>query len=110
MNPLITILTPRGRLDAAGARPLEIELHEHLAAGRVHLLVDMSQVAYVSSVGLRMFLKIMRAARQRGGALRLCQLNPRVLEIFRIAGFDRVLHIAATRAEAEESFANASDG
>ena len=110
MNPLITVLTPQGRLDAAGVRPLETELREHLAAGHVRLLVDMSQVAYISSVGLQMFLKIMREAHQRGGVLRLCQLNPHVMEIFRIAGFDRVLRIAVTRQEAEESFANGSGG
>lgn len=110
MNPLITILTPQGRLDAAGVRPFESELLAHLEAGRVHLLVDMSQVAYVSSVGLRMFLTIMRGARRRGGALKLCQLNPRVLEIFQLAGFDRVLHITPTREEAEQAFTGGGDG
>jgi anti-anti-sigma factor len=108
MNPRITLLTPQGRLDASGVRPFEIELQEHLAAGRIHLLVDMSQVAYVSSVGLRMFLKVMRDTHRRGGVLRLCQLNPRVLEIFQIAGFDRVLHIVQTREEAEQAFASQS--
>ena len=104
MKPEITLITPRGRLDAAGVRPFESELTEHIAAGRIHLLVDMSQVAYVSSVGLRMFLTIMRSARRKGGGLKLCALHPRVMEIFRLAGFDRVLHIVASRAEAEQSF------
>ena len=106
MNLEITILTPQGRLDAAGVRPLETELAEHLAAGRIHLLVDMSQVGYVSSVGLRMFLTIMRSARKLGGGLRLCALNPRVMDVFKMAGFDRLLHLVATREEAESSFSS----
>ena len=109
MKPEITILMPQGRLDAAGVRPFEIELAEHLAADRIHLLVDMSQVAYVSSVGLRMFLTTMRKARHQGGALKLCNLNERVMAVFKLAGFDRVLSILTTREEAENSFALPSE-
>ena len=104
MKPEITLLTPRGRLDAAGAQPLEKELAEHVAAGRTHLLVDMSQVTYVSSVGLRVFWTIMERARHNGGTLKLCALTPRVLDTFKLAGFDRILPILATRADAEDSF------
>jgi anti-anti-sigma factor len=104
MNPEITILTPRGRLDAAGVRPFETEMTDHLAAGRVHLLVDLTQVDYVSSVGMRMFLTVMRSAHRQGGALKLCGLHPHVLNVFKLAGFDRVLSIVATRAEAESAF------
>jgi len=109
MKPEITILMPHGRLDAAGVRPFEAELSEHLAAGRLHLLVDMSQVSYVSSVGLRMFLTAMRKARRQGGALKLCNLNERVLQVFKLAGFDRVLSLLATREEAENSFVNSPE-
>ena len=104
MKTKITIVTPQGRLDAAGARPLETELTEHLAAGRVHLLVDLAQVTYVSSVGLRLFVTVMRRARREGGALKLCNLKPRVLEVFKLAGFDRVLAIADTLEQAQNLF------
>ena len=108
MKPEITILMPQGRLDAAGVRPLETELAEHLAADRIHLLVDLSQVSYVSSVGLRMFLTTLRKARRKGGMLKLCNLNERVMVVFKLAGFDRVLSILPTREEAEKSFVNRS--
>lgn len=104
MKPEITLLTPQGRLDAAGVRPFEIELTDHIAAGHVHLLVDLSQVDYISSIGLRMFLTVMRSARRQGGALKLYGLHPHVLNVFKIAGFDRVLSIMGTRAEAESAF------
>lgn len=106
MKSEITILTPQGRLDAGGVRPIETELTEHLAAGRVLLLVDLSQVDYVSSVGMRMFLAVMRSAHRQGGALKLCGVHPHVLNVFKLAGFDRVLSIVATRAEAESAFLN----
>lgn len=109
MKPELTILTPQGRLDAAGVRPFETEMAEHIAAGRVHLLVDLTQVDYVSSIGMRMFLTVMRSAHRQGGGLKLCGLHPHVLNVFKLAGFDRVLSIVATRAEAESSFFTPDD-
>lgn len=104
MKEPITILKPQGRLDAAGVRPLEIELLAHLEAGRIRLIVDLSAVRYISSVGLRMFLTATREAHRRGGTLKLCGLAPRVMEVFKMAGFDRVLQVLSTLEEAERTF------
>ena len=98
------VLTPRGRLDAAGARPLEEELKRHLAAGHIHLIVDLNETRYISSNGLRTLLMAMREAEKRGGKLKLCCLSPRLVEIFEMSGFDRVFEIVATRKEAGELF------
>ena len=100
----ITLLIPRGRLDAAGARPFESEMREHIAAGRVHLLIDFSETRYISSNGLRALLAIQKEIQTRGGALALACLQPRLAEIFEMSGFDRVFEIFATRVEAEKSF------
>jgi len=100
----LTILKPEGRLDAAGVRPLETELKEHLDAGRIYLIVDLSAVRYISSVGLRMFLTITRKAHQLGGALKLCAPTPRVMDVFKMAGFDRVLQILSTFEDTERTF------
>lgn len=104
MNLPVTIVTPQGRLDAAGVRPLEAELLSHLEAGRNQLIVDLSAVRYISSVGLRMFLTTTREAHRRGGVLKLCGLNTRVMDIFKMAGFDRVLQILSTLEEAQRTF------
>ncbi len=104
MKSPVTVISPQGRLDAAGVRPLEAELLAHLEAGRTQLIVDLSAVRYISSVGLRMFLTITRQAHQQGGVLRLCGLNTRVMDIFKMAGFDRVLQILSTLEEAQRTF------
>lgn len=96
----ITLLEPQGRLDAIGVRPLETELAAHIAEGRAHLLVDLGNVRYISSNGLRVLLIAQRNAQQHNGALVLCGLNPRVFEIFEMAGFDQVFKIFETRAQA----------
>jgi len=104
MSTPITVITPQGRLDAAGARPLEAELKQHIDAGAAHLLVDLENTRYISSNGLRALLAAHKQAKQRGGALKLCCLSPRLIEIFEMSGFDRVFEIFASRAQAEKSF------
>jgi anti-sigma B factor antagonist len=100
----ITVVRPRGRLDAAGAPALDRELRQHLALGRRGLVVDLSDASYISSNGLRVLLAAVKAARQSGGALRLCCLSARLAEIFEMAGFDQVFDIYETRAAAEHAF------
>ncbi len=97
------VLTPAGRLDAAGARAFEMEWKQQIAAGHTHILVDLKDTRYISSSGLRTLLAAARTAKRHGGMLCLCCLSPRVQEIFEMAGFDRVFQIFATYEQAEKS-------
>ncbi len=101
------VVQPHGRLDAAGAPALEQELQQKLAEGHKQLLVDLSDTAYISSNGLRVLLGALKAAKRNGGALKLCCLNSRLVEIFEMVGFDQVFEIHKTRAEAERAFSKA---
>ena len=99
----IIVLAPAGRLDASGARPMEAELATRITAGQVHLVVDLTQVRYISSNGLRVLLVALKNAQKQNGALALCGLSPRLMEIFEMAGFDRVFQIFETREQARLS-------
>jgi anti-anti-sigma factor len=100
----IAIVRPHGRLDAQKAQPLEQELRQHLARGHVRILIDLGDVRYISSNGLRVLLRISRAARQSGGGLKTCCATARVTEIFRMAGLDQVLEMYDHRVDAERAF------
>ncbi len=104
MNPEITFISPQGRLDAAGAPPLEAGLKEQIDAGNVRLVVTLENTQYISSNGLRALLAAQRLAQTHGGALKLCCLSPRLTEIFEMSGFDKVFEIFETREQAEKSF------
>lgn len=105
MNPNdFVVLTPRGRLDAAGARPFEDAWKRHIAEGHTQILVDLGETRYVSSNGLRTLLAAARTAKKLGGVVKLCCLSSRLVEIFEMAGFDRVFDVYPTREEAEKSF------
>ncbi len=102
------VVRPQGRLDAAGAPKLEEELKQLLARGQSRLIVDLTDISYISSNGLRVLLTALKAARKNGGALKLCGMNARIAEIFEMVGFDQVFEIYPTRAEAERAFVEKS--
>ncbi|WP_458096136.1 STAS domain-containing protein [Roseomonas sp. WA12] len=87
-----------GRLDTATAPATEEKLLSLLDGGG--LIADMSGVRYVSSAGLRVLLKAAKQARTRGVAFSVCGLQPAVQEVFEISGFDKIIPLHGTRAEA----------
>ena len=96
----VGLVVARGRLDHNSVPQLESTLRECLAAGEIHLVVDLSQVTYVNSGGLRALVTAWRAARKGGGDLALAGLTTRLREIFQIVGFDRIFAVYPTPAEA----------
>ena len=94
----LALAMPEGRLDTAAAPELETRLLSLVADRGV--LVDMAQVRFVSSAGLRVLLKTAKAAKAAGRAFAVCGLQPSVREVFEISGFDRIMRTFAGRDEA----------
>jgi len=93
-------VAPQGRLDTFTVAAFEQTLTEQLDAGRVRLVVDLADVTYVSSSGLRALLSARRRARSAGGDVALCNMAPRVREIFEMVGFVSLFNIYASVQEA----------
>ena len=93
-----------GRLDHKQTPELEAELMDLLAKGHNRFLVDLSDVTYVNSGGLRCLVTVWRQSRERGGSVTLCGLAPRVEQVFLIVGFDKVFEIYTTREDAQRAY------
>jgi anti-sigma B factor antagonist len=93
-----------GRLDAATVPTLEQALQRLLFDGQARLVVDLTAVNYISSSGLRALLTVRRQARSRGGDVHLCNLDPRVKEIFEMVGFMSVFGVYPSRDQAAAAF------
>jgi len=100
----VVLLEVEGEVDAHTARKLDKTLKDLLAQGHSRLVLDASQMGYISSAGLRVVLLTHRKARQLGGEVRLSGLNAQVRRIFEIAGFDELLRISDTRQESMEGW------
>lgn len=91
-----TVLTLSGRLDGLTSGALERKVDALLAAGARKLVFDCSQLLYVSSAGLRVFLASAKKLKSAGGAAAFAALSPAVHEVFELSGFTGVLAIYPT--------------
>jgi|SRR5579862_1520816 len=56
-------------------------------------IFDLEGLEYVSSAGLRVFLLTQKRVKGSGGGIRLINVRPQIHDIFRYAGFDRIIDI-----------------
>jgi anti-anti-sigma factor len=75
-----------GRMDAENAPRFEQQCRACIAEGVNGLVVDLGELKYVSSMGLRSFVSIAKTFQDKGGALRICRLNGLVKQVFEITG------------------------
>jgi anti-anti-sigma factor len=87
------VITPSGRLDSNTSPLLERSLTARLQQGHFWLFVDMAQVEYIASNGLKALVSAWRRARERDGDVVLSGLQPRIVEIFEMVGFDMLFQI-----------------
>jgi anti-anti-sigma factor len=80
-----------GRLDATQCEAA-LQFLNALPEPRV---IDLSRLEYIASAGLRVLLLTQKRARGAGAAIRLINLKPQIHDIFRYAGFDRIIEITA---------------
>jgi anti-sigma B factor antagonist len=88
----VHLVSASGRLDSGSAGALEAVLPARVQA-HDKVLLSLSDVAYVSSAGLRVLLIGAKAARANGHKLVLSGLAPSVREVFDISGFTSIFAI-----------------
>ena len=79
-----------GRLDATQCASA-LEFLHRLPEPRV---IDLAALEYVASSGLRVFLLTQKRLQATGAGLRLINVRPPIHDIFRYAGFDRIIDMA----------------
>lgn len=97
----IAVAAPAGRLDHSVAGDFEhVLLPLADDAQNVGLVVDFTDVEYISSVGLRVLMLAAKAVRARKARIAAVGLQPIVAEVFAISRFDSVFEIHPTLADA----------
>jgi len=96
----VVIVRLTGRLDSSAASSAEDGLLVALGGVPPRLVVDMTELSYISSAGLRVLLVVAKKVQQQRGKLALFGLTPNVREVFAVSGFDTIFSIAADPAAA----------
>jgi anti-sigma B factor antagonist len=99
------VVTAVGSMDALTSADFSGFVSGQIEQGKHQLVVDLSQVDYMSSAGLRAILAGLKEARQLGGDLRLAAAQPGVEKILKLSGFMSILKVYTSVEEAITSFA-----
>ena len=95
------VVEASGRIDAATASQLESALNAIAEAGRYNIVLDMSGVDFISSVGLRVLIDARRRCRRYNrGDLVLASPSANVNRTLELAGFHTLFQVYETTLEA----------
>ncbi len=84
-------LALEGRLDTTTAPELETEVKDSIS-GVEELVLDLEQLEYMSSAGLRVLLSAQKVMNTQG-KMTVIHVNETISEIFEVTGFDEILNI-----------------
>ena len=82
----VVLITVDGRIDSTNASELDDTLKETMNDGHNNLIVNLSEVAYMSSAGLRALVSALRECKKKRGDLAISAPSARVAEVFELAG------------------------
>jgi anti-sigma B factor antagonist len=85
-NGEILIISVSGMLDASNYQTLDEFVQGHITAGACSFIFNLEDLEYMSSAGVRVFIKTYRTLASGKGMIAFSNLQPFVLEIFDIAG------------------------
>ncbi len=87
----VSVLRLEGRLNMVAAPRLKASIDEVVAAGRPHIVVDLTEVPFMDSSGLGTLIAGLRTVRRVEGDLRISGVNPQVETVLALTNLDRVL-------------------
>ncbi len=100
----VLVIKMSGRLDALSSPIAEKKVFDHIHEGHIKILIDLSEVDYLSSAGLRMLLSTSKKLKTLAGKLVLFSVTSNVMDVLKMSGFDHVLEIVVTQEEGLRKF------
>jgi len=94
------IVSIKGRIDAVTAPDFEKSLSTWISQGETVLIVNLSELEYISSAGLRSILAIAKVLKAKGGKLIFACLKGTVKDVFKISGFGSIFQLYESEQEA----------
>ena len=90
-NGTTLFITVEGRLDTMSSPELEEQLEPELE-GIENLEIDLENLVYISSAGLRVLLSLLKEMESRG-EFKIKNVRPEVMDVLEVTGFIDILNI-----------------
>jgi anti-anti-sigma factor len=95
----VHVVTASGRLDGIYSAAFANQVGELLTKAKPRILIDFTDIDFVTSAGLRVLLILVKKAQASGGVFALCGLNDQVRDVLDIVFFPAIFSIHGGRAE-----------
>lgn len=95
-----TLVALSGRLDTAGVSAVETRFTASIVPKGKPTVVDMSEVEFMASLGIRLLLSTARALAGKGAKIALYGASPQVLEVIEMTSLQEIIPVGDTRDEA----------
>ncbi len=100
----ICTLVLNGYLDAHTSSRLEVAIAECMSNNFYNIIIDFSNLNYISSAGLGVFMVYIEDIRQHGGDIAMTNMQPKIYNIFSLLGFNEIFSITNSMSEAISLF------
>ena len=97
-------LNVKGRIDSITSPEIQQSINHLIQKGQRSLVVDLQEVSYISSAGLRVFLAAQKQLMKAGGEICLFKPSDMVFRVFELGGVLRFFKIAHSREDLESIF------
>jgi anti-anti-sigma factor len=87
------VMELKGRMDVIAAMEYEKAIAACLQSGDLKFVVDLNNLDYISSAGLRSLLTTVKKIKEIKGTINFCNVKGVVQEVFAMSGFDSILPI-----------------
>ncbi|RMG89138.1 MAG: anti-sigma factor antagonist [Chloroflexi bacterium] len=100
----VALIEVQGRIDSTTALEFGQALASAIDDGERNIVLDLANVDYMSSAGLREIVSALKKVKRASGDLRIAQPSTRVSEVLEMAGLDTILQIFPNQTDAVSSY------
>lgn len=105
----VLIASPVGRVDSANSLEFREALEAGIPSGERALLLNLGQLTYMSSAGLRVLLMVARKFQGPDNVIGVCSLSAMLGSVMSLSGFDKIMPVYETTADALRSISGEED-
>ena len=97
----IRLIKLTGRLDVIGTGEIETRFAGYCTGDNVRVVIDLSEVDFLASIGIRLLTLTAKSVSRRGGRMVLIKPNPSVQNVLEITGIPAVIPVYSHLESAE---------
>jgi anti-anti-sigma factor len=101
LNNDIGMIKLNGKMDIVGTNEIEAKFAFYCAGDKIRMIVDVSEVNFLSSIGIRLFVRTAKSVAKRGGKMALLNPISEVHHILELTGVPSIIPIYSQFESAE---------